>query len=339
MSKPNYKTIKELSSKKELMKCVTLGFEGKSLIYELYSNSGDLKVSSLYQRLLSILCIKKYKKLDLKLLIPAVIARRPKELGNNSGDWLIDGQHKAVLHYLSGVMNNSICFPAMVYVHEENATLEECEKIEAEIFYALNTQRKKLSKIDEIRAGVVFKDSTSLWVERILTGFHLHIDGFGYDGEGGIELKSFNQFYLTLTNDYLSGDPESQRKLAAGNWLWAQMFHNSFGGTRVVDTYITGPMFRTCCLLAHFIDEVLENGREENFKYFIINVLPRMESQTTLCKGYIDANAHKYIFHSILDRYKIFCQREGLKSNHCIGDTTMKEAVKINKRFKRPDNF
>lgn len=339
MSTSNYKTVKELSSKTDLMKSVIPGFEGKPLTFENYSNSGELKVSSLYQRMLSTSCIKKYKKLDLKLLIPAVVARRPEGLGNNSGDWLIDGQHKAVLHYLSGVADNSVSFPAMVYEHNEDSTLQECEEIEAEIFFALNTQRKKLSKIDEIRAGVVFKDQTSLWVERILTGYHLHIDGFGYDGEDGIELKSFNQFYLTLTVDYPAEDPESQRRLAAGNWMWAQMFHNSFGGSRAVDTYVTGPMFRTCCLLAQFIDDVLENGREENFKYFLINVLPRMESQTTLCKGYIDANAHKYIFHSILDRYKIFCQREGLKSNHCIGDATIKEAAKVNKRFKRPDNF
>ena len=56
----------------------------------------------------------------------------------------------------------------MIYEHDEDATLEQCEEIEAEIFFALNTQRKKLSKIDEIRAGVVFDEPTSIWVERII---------------------------------------------------------------------------------------------------------------------------------------------------------------------------
>jgi len=330
----SFKTVAQLAAKPQLMKGVIPGYDGKALKYEQYRDTGSLKVSKLYQRLISTQAIKKYKKLDLKLLIPAVIARRPSSLGSNSGDWLIDGQHKAVLFYKSEVVSDEVFFPAMIYEHEENATLQECEEIEAEIFYALNTQRKKLTKIDEIRAGVVFKDPTALWVERILNSFFLQADGFGYEGADAIDLKSFNQFYLTLTTDYPSENVESFDRISRGVWLWKQMFQNPL--SKNCENHMVGLMFRTCCLMAHFIDEVLDNGREENFTGFVISELTRMENQTSLTKGFIDANAHQYVFHNILDRYKIFCSNNGIKSRHCIGEETLKESLKISTRFKRP---
>lgn len=331
----SFKTVAQLATKPQLMKGVIPGYEGKPLKYEEYKDTGNLKVSKLYQRLISTQAIKKYKKLDLKLLIPAVIARRPSSLGSNSGDWLIDGQHKAVLYYKSEVVSDEVSFPAMVYEHEDSATLQECEEIEAQIFHALNTQRKKLSKIDEIRAGVVFRDPSALWVERILNSFHLQADGFGYEGESYIELKSFNQFYLTLTTDYPSSEVDSFDRISKGVDLWKRMFQNPL--SKKQENHMVGLMFRTCCLMAHFIDEVLDNGREENFVGFVVSELTRMENQATLTKGYIDVNAHRYIFHNILYKYKTFCSNNGIKSRHCIGDETLKESLKISKRFKHPD--
>lgn len=331
-----FKTVAQLAARPQLANSIKPGYVGKPLKYEEYTNNGHLKIATLYQRMLSDNAIKKYGQLDLKLLIPAVIARRPKSItGPNGGDYIIDGQHKSVVHYRSGTSDQGIVFPAMVYEHEEDATLADCEKIEAEIFYALNTQRRKLSKIDEIRAGVVFEEPTALWVERILTSFNLQADGFGYEGDDYIELKSFNQFYLTLTSDYPSENVDSFERISRGIWLWKQMFQNPL--SKNYEKYMVGAMFRTCCLMAHFIDEVLDNGREENFTGFVISELTRMENQTTLTKGYIDANAPRYIFHNILDKYKIFCSNNGIKSRHCIGDETLKESIKISKRFKRPE--
>lgn len=331
-----FKTIAQLAAKPQLSNCVRPGYIGKAPKFEQYTNNGQLKVAAPYQRELSIQAIKKYQQLDLTLLQPAVIARRPKSIiGPNGGDYIIDGQHKAVMYHLSGTSEQGVVFPAMVYEHEEDATLEECEKIEAKIFYALNRQRRKLTKIDEIRAGVVFQEPTALWIERVLTSFCLQADGFGYDGDDCIELKSFNQFYLALTSDYPSENAESFERLSKGMWLWKQMFQNTMSKNH--EKYMVGVMFRTCCLISHFIDEVLDNGREENFRGFVISELTRMENQTTLSKGYIDANAPRYIFHNILEKYKIYCSNNGMKSRICIGDETLKEAAKINKRFKRPD--
>lgn len=325
----SHKRVAKLAADNRLMKSVIPGYEGKALKYEEYSDTSNLNVSKLYQRLLSINALKKYKKLDLKLLIPAVIARRPESLGPNGGDWLIDGQHKAVLFFLSGAANEGITFPAMVYEHDENVTLQECEEIEADIFYALNTQRKKLTKIDEIRAGVVFKDPTSLWIERVLLAFSLNADGFGYDGDSAKELKSFNQFHIAVTSDYPMDKVDSFERLQSGFNLSQEMFPN--------ENYLSGPMFRTCCLLAYFLDEVLDNGRQENFYNYLTQVLPLVENQTTLCKGFIDANASRFIFFNIIDKYSIYCGNKNLPARCCLGQKTWENAVKVSPRFKRPD--
>ena len=330
-NRDNFRTVSDLATDPKLLKSVQNGCVGKSLKYETYSDPGLLKVSKLYQRLLSVYAVKKYKKLDLKLLIPAVVARRPKSLGKNGGDWLIDGQHKAVLYFLSGVNKEGIEFPAMIYEHEEDATLDDCEKIEAEIFYALNTQRKKLSKIDEIRAGVVFNEPVSLWVERMLKSFNIHADGFGSTEEDAKELKSFNQFFIAVTQDYSMDDPDSEDYLTNGYELWHDMFKDA------KEDYVTGPMYRACCLLAHFLNDVLENGQRKLFYDYLTTLLPRVENQTTLTKGFIDANAHRYIFFNIIDKYTNSLDYKNAGPRHQIGQATWDAAVKVSKRFTRLD--
>ena len=329
-NRDNFKLVSDLAANPKLVRSVVIGFVGKPLKHENYRNPGGLKVSKLYQRMLSVFAVKKYKQLDLKLLIPAVVARRPKSLGKNGGDWLIDGQHKAVLYFLSGVDTEGINFPVMVYEHEEDATLEECERIEAEIFYALNTQRKKLSKIDEIRAGVVFDEPVSIWVERILKQFNMNVDGFGSSEEDALELKSFNQFFIAVTTDYKMDDPDSEDYLTAGYELWMEMF----SGTK--ENYVTGPMYRACCLLAHFLNHVLENGQAKLFHDYLTTLLPRVENQTTLTKGFIDANAHRYIFFNIIDKYVNTQDYKSAGPRHQIGEATWDTAVAVSKRFNRP---
>jgi len=329
-NRDNFKFVVDLAANPKLKNAITQGFDGKSLKYENYSEPGTLKVSKLYQRLLSVNAVKKYKKLNLKLLIPAVVARRPKSLGKNGGDWLIDGQHKAVLYFLSGAKKENIDFPVMIFEHNEDATLSECENQEAEIFHALNTQRKKLSKIDEIRAGVVFDEPVAVWVERMLKKFNIQMDGFGSAEDDARELKSFNQFFYALGKDYKMGDPDSEDYLTAGYELWCDMF----GDAR--EKYMVGLMYRVCCLLAHFLNHVLENGQQKLFYDYLTKLLPLVETQTTLTKGFIDGNAHRYVFFNIMDKYVHTKDYKAAGSRHQIGEATWDAAIKISRRFRRP---
>lgn len=330
-NRDNFKFVVDLAANPKLVNSVKHGFEGRSLKYENYAEPGALKVSKLYQRLLSVHAVKKYNKLNLKLLVPAVVARRPKSLGKNGGDWLIDGQHKAVLYFLSGARKENVDFPVMIFEHDEDATLEECEKHEAEIFYALNTQRKKLSKIDEIRAGVVFDEPVSIWVERMLKKFNIQADGFGSAEDDAKELKSFNQFFIAVTSDYKMEDPDAEDYLTAGYELWFDMFKDA------KENYMTGPMYRACCLLAHFLNHVLENGQQKLLYDYLTKLLPLVETQTTLTKGFIDANAHRYIFFNIMDKYMHTKDYKAAGPRHQIGEATWDAAIKVSRRFKRPD--
>lgn len=55
----SFKTVAQLATKPQLMKGVIPGYEGKPLKYEEYKDTGNLKVSKLYQRLISTQAIKK----------------------------------------------------------------------------------------------------------------------------------------------------------------------------------------------------------------------------------------------------------------------------------------
>ena len=44
--------------------------------------------------------------------------------------------------------------PVVVYEHDEDATITECMKVEAQLFFELNSLAKKPTKLDEVRAGI-----------------------------------------------------------------------------------------------------------------------------------------------------------------------------------------
>ncbi len=56
----------------------------------------------------------------------------------------------------------------MLLEHDDDTTLEECIKLESELFHGINSKRRKLSKIDIIRAGVLFGDEEACWILSIM---------------------------------------------------------------------------------------------------------------------------------------------------------------------------
>ena len=95
-------------------------------------------------------------------------------------------------------------------------------------------------------------------------------------------------------------------------------------------------MYRACCLLSHFLNHVLENGQAKLFHDYLTTLLPRVENQTTLTKGFIDANAHRYIFFNIIDKYVNTQDYKSAGPRHQIGEATWDTAAAVSKRFIRP---
>ena len=96
-------TIEELTKKYKIKKNpTTLEDAGELMKYELLRSSG-LKVDDEYQRLISAIAIQGYGKLNRDLLATTLVSRRPESLGDWAGDFIFDGQHKAIMPFISGI--------------------------------------------------------------------------------------------------------------------------------------------------------------------------------------------------------------------------------------------
>jgi hypothetical protein len=321
----SYKTVVELAQKYSVS--VPAGSTGKKLVYEEI-NPVNFKIDSDYQRLISRASLKKQGQLDWTLCVPAVVAKRPDSLGEDlGGHWVIDGQHKTIKLIQSG---ENATLPCMVYYHEENATYEECKKSEAQIFFALNTQRKKLNKIDEIRAGIITGDPESLWIEEVMKTLNVQFDAFGSTQNDTKEIKSFSHFYQACVEAYDKHKKTgSMTSLKRGYDLLLEMYPK--------DDYITGYAFRACVLMNMFIEDALSNGKRDSFYSFIRFEMPRTVSQERLTKGFTNYNADRYVLHSVIKRYAEFCDATKVKVPYRIGADTLLGAANIYSRFTDPN--
>lgn len=136
-------------------------------------------VSKYYQRLFKHDSFKKFGQFDKQLAQRPLIAIRPKRLG---GDILaIDGQHTVGFARYAGDIDE---MPCVVLRHPENRTLEDCIKIEATLFFTINTNPQSPSAIDKYRAGLCFGDPEAQNFDDALDNAGLHIEGLGrIDGD------------------------------------------------------------------------------------------------------------------------------------------------------------
>ena len=321
-----YQTIAQIAAdpkvEKQAKKWICPGAHGKKLRYVEFDDVSNIKVSTQYQRDFSPAAIKEFSQLNRMLLVPGVIARRPTYLGEQGGDWCLDGQHKGVFFQLAEAKESGEVYPAMLLEHDDDATLEQCIKLEAELFHALNSKRRKLTKIDIIRAGVLFDDPEACWILTVMEALKLHCDRFGSLEDDALELKSFNQFYLMLTYDNSIG--KGLQCHINGIKLWEEIFPENF---------VTGSTLRGCRYTYEFMNEVLNEGQRKEFYKFLTKRY-RDTKQSTFMKGLPqDGNTPKWILKKFLFDYKDYCSIHNIPSRHCIGDATMEQACQISKKF------
>lgn len=285
-----------------------------------------------YQRLISATSIKKQGQMNWSLLLPMVIAIRPDSVPESErGSRVIDGQHKGIKYLQSGVEDPYMC---AVIRHPEGYTLQQCEESEAQIFTELNTFRKKLTKLEEIRAGVVWKVPEALWVQQVLMSLDLVVDGtFGavHEDEDDeedkkdppVELKGFYQFWF-MTVDYNS---DNFSKILKGYNLWKKLFPKA--------KYVNGTALRSIVLLQEFID-TLTNGRKKKFYDYITKVLSQIISQDGLVKPYTDRRSNRYVLYYVLDKYAEYADAQSFAAAYRIGKETIADAIKISSKFADP---
>ena len=122
----------------------------------------------------------------------------------------------------------------MVLRHKYDSTLslqenyEKVLKAEARLFEHLNTLRKKLTKLDELRAEVCQGDGLATDIEDTMITLNLVSDRFGSKESNAKEVKSFSQFYYCLTGDFNNedgvGTSKTTKLLKAGYDLWSAIY-------------------------------------------------------------------------------------------------------------------
>ena len=326
------------------------GFHGKLLKFEYASREQvkKNKIDDIYQRLISKIKIESYGECDLSLLIPSVISRRPAEFEDLAGDFIIDGQNKQVIYLNSGHEGDGITsgLPQMVVEQEYDVELSLKEnydrvlKIEAKLFFYLNTWRKKLTRIDELRAEVIIGDSLAIEIESIMKQLDLVSDRFGSNTKTAKEVNSFSQFYYTITADYNDETKGAiqpiirSTQIQEGYKLWKKIYSDVPNGAKV-----HGTAFRAICFLQRYIEEGLTNGIQESFQTWCIENLARCFNQEKLVKGFGSFDSPRWVLYRIIEKYNDEVTNQLGSGAPTIKEKRMVQAVAMSgeERFQHPD--
>ena len=155
--------------------------------------SSKLKIKREWQRNISGNAIVKYGQFDPQLATILVVSVRPEHLGSDL--LLIDGQHTAMMDLLGDCDHDH---DTLELHHSSTATIEEVEAAEATLYKALNTQNKKLSKLDIIRVDLFLNEPYAILFNGILNLCSLNIDGLG-DSNGDVVPGAGSRMILTVS--------------------------------------------------------------------------------------------------------------------------------------------
>ena len=346
------KTIQRL-----LQECTVSGYKpekktkGNGFYHQLanVNKVAQNKVSEKYQRTLSPAKLTQYGDCDYDLLIPAIISRRPKEFEviGEDGDFVIDGQNKEVLFLANTIHDSNAQMHEMILEHpyDSNKTLDQNFKSvlrkEAELFSNLNTMRKKLTKVDELRSDVCQEDKLALQIEEIMKTLNYVTDRFGSTETSATELTSFSQFYYCLTSENDVSEDLSTNRLLSGQKLWNDVYGiNSYENSEVnPQEKVHGTAFRAICMIDRFINEALSNETQKNFREWVKTELAKNYTPIKLVKGFGTFTSPRYTLHRVIDKYNDVmenCQKAG--KGVTIGPMTIYHAANnVSKDFAHPD--
>lgn len=257
-------------------------FSGKLMKYnKMYVD--DFKISKDYQRHISPSAIRKGGALDLTKLTPIVACKRP------DGDFfVVDGQHRT-LRVIHSDYNEKV--PVVIYEHDEDATISDCMKVEAQLFFELNSLAKKPTKLDEVRSGISMKETKSMRIYDAFIALEAKCDNVGYLEDDALEVQVFSHFYICINSDY----KDDLASVLAGWKFYKKLFPND------TKKYINGYMLRACCLLLEFKNE-LSNGRLTRFSEYVYNVWSKRTIKS-ITRGRATVLSPQYILDDLINDF------------------------------------
>lgn len=314
---------------------------GKPLTFEVLS-SGTLKIDDRYQRQISKNALEKYGTLQRDQLQPVLVSRRPESCGEFAGDYIIDGQNRAVMHDASGLEETNdvnTWLPCVVKEWPEGIPLVKCTQGEARLFESCNFNRKNPSKVDRYRAAYHYGDEEAIRMHTYLVNLNLTIDNFGSTRNNALEVYTPNPFFYTILQDL----EDAGKKLSGFN-----LVQNGLDLYKAIykPTRIQGQVFRTMVHVDLFVETALTNLRQKHFKKWLVNPdrgLSYEFDDKALVKEHSSFVGHRYVLHErIIPKYNHYVRHtvksKSEKTYLTIGEQTLKMAASINPKFAHPEN-
>jgi hypothetical protein len=347
--KKKSKTVAELS--KEVLYKVVFGISGKALKPEVWFRKtiANARVGK-YQRMLSSNQLQSYGLVDMELLIPPIISRRPEHLGEElGGDHIIDGQHKLILYYNGTALlteeqeKGHGGVHVMVLEHTEDATFQEVEVKEAKLFKALNTFRKKLNLVDIYRAAVYENDETAIHVRSVMESINVQYDNFGSESSDARSVETFNQLNYTITADYPK-NAAGLMSIQGGYEFWKKIYGKKDSAKKLLALH--GTAFRSICFIDRFISEGLTGKKAEKFYEWCVKELSKQFNQKQLVEISSSFDAPRWALYKVIFKYNEMIRNEFGNEGSCwiIGPETLANAIKNSgrdskgeARFMHPD--
>ena len=224
----------------------------------------ELYVTLKVQREVSTLQLNSYKQFNRAFARPLIVAIRP-----NDKKVDVDGQHTALLLLASLYPEDLPCF----YIdHPKDRSIEDCEKIEAEVFYALNTFRKDPTHVDKMKAGLAFNMPDAVKYNDNLFSCNIYIEGYDYLGDpDGTPMdgeyqwrKAIEKFGTTTVAKACAKLSELQK---ADNWRYPKR------NKKTIVTSIRADMIMILSTLYDFIKRAKIAGKMKDKEKSILNFI------------------------------------------------------------------
>ena len=267
-------------------------------IYFAFVRASKLLISSAYQRYICVSTIKKAKQFNYLLCQTLVIAMRP------DGSYvIIDGQHKAIMAFLSG---EDLDLPCQIYKHDLNSSLKQCIKIEAKLFQDLNTSRKNTSRLDKVRAGLSYGDEESVEFQDNFISIGVQAEGIGYDE--GIEVQGWAKAVESIGKWKI---PNTRKAVDFLRPIYENQWHLEY-----VDGSMVGGLAATFSLIEACGSGDKSKGLRTYLKDYFSNVSRSKWTDNT--RGQSDV----FIARKIVNKYNDLCD-QGIIKGATIGDDNL----------------
>lgn len=154
-------------------------------------NASEAYVTPKVQREISTRQINTYGQFNRSYARPLIIAVRP-----NGKNIVVDGQHTTLMEMASGEHEP---LPCLFLDHPSDRNIDECIREEANIYFALNGNRKDPSHVDKMKAGYAFDLPEAVEYNNNLVDCGVYIEGYDYLGDpDGIPMDGEYQWRMAV---------------------------------------------------------------------------------------------------------------------------------------------